>query len=352
MEKKFIEEIRTIYGLLQDDISKEIWGGRMLYSLTGDMRYIRKVVCTTEAGGKAYDRMRFDSRKKVIFGSGIIGKRLVDIFGDIKFECFVDNKHAGEICKGLAVIGVEELKEKYSDALIIISSRVYHSEILKQLLEEGFKEESIINIGEECDKLCNVLYFDLEELKSDIKDAEVFVDGGCYDGKDALAFFKWCENLDVKEPLVYAWEPDPKNIEGCKARLDAVNGSYEIIEKGLWSKVDRLYFEMAGVESSISENGTLKVDVDSIDNMIKTPVTFIKMDIEGSEYQALLGAKETIKKCKPKLAISIYHKPEDIWEIPRVIHQINPGYKFYIRHYSLATQDTVLYAIDESMDNN
>ena len=69
------------------------------------------------------------------------------------------------------------------------------------------------------------------------------------------------------------------------------------------------------------------------------------MDIEGSELKALCGARETICRLKPKLAISIYHKTEDIWELPKVILQMNSEYKFYLRHYSLAAEDTVLYAL-------
>jgi hypothetical protein len=74
-------------------------------------------------------------------------------------------------------------------------------------------------------------------------------------------------------------------------------------------------------------------------------VTFIKMDIEGSEYNALIGAADTIKKYKPKLAISIYHKPEDIIEILKLLLNMNQDYKFWIRHYSMAWFDTVLYAV-------
>jgi hypothetical protein len=69
------------------------------------------------------------------------------------------------------------------------------------------------------------------------------------------------------------------------------------------------------------------------------------MDIEGSEYKALLGAKNMIMKHKPKLAISIYHKTEDIWEIPYLIYQFNPLYKFYLKHYSLSDNETILYAL-------
>lgn len=82
-----------------------------------------------------------------------------------------------------------------------------------------------------------------------------------------------------------------------------------------------------------------------MDDVVDEKVTFIKMDIEGAEYEALLGAKETIQKNKPKLAISIYHKPEDIISIPKLIKSMVPNYRLYIRHYSNADNETVLYAI-------
>ena len=74
-------------------------------------------------------------------------------------------------------------------------------------------------------------------------------------------------------------------------------------------------------------------------------VTFIKMDIEGSEYNALLGARETIVKDRPKLAVSIYHKKEDIWTLPSLILEMVPDYKLFFGHYSIAAAETVLYAI-------
>lgn len=60
---------------------------------------------------------------------------------------------------------------------------------------------------------------------------------------------------------------------------------------------------------------------------------------------ALYGAQKVIVENRPKLAISIYHKPEDIWEIPSIVLQYNPDYKLYIRHYSLTDFETVLYAL-------
>lgn len=69
------------------------------------------------------------------------------------------------------------------------------------------------------------------------------------------------------------------------------------------------------------------------------------MDVEGAELIALKGAEQTIKKYKPKLAISIYHKPNDLWEIPLLIKSWVPEYKIYIRHYNVVSSETIMYAI-------
>lgn len=69
------------------------------------------------------------------------------------------------------------------------------------------------------------------------------------------------------------------------------------------------------------------------------------MDIEGAEMEALKGAENILKRDKPKLAICLYHKREDMWEIPYLIKSIKPEYKFFIRHYSNYEGETVLYAI-------
>ena len=69
------------------------------------------------------------------------------------------------------------------------------------------------------------------------------------------------------------------------------------------------------------------------------------MDIETFETYALLGAMESIIKHKPKLAISIYHKFDDLWNIPLLLKQWAPEYKLYIRHYECYQAETVVYAI-------
>lgn len=94
------------------------------------------------------------------------------------------------------------------------------------------------------------------------------------------------------------------------------------------------------------ENIFVEVPVDSLDHLLGDErVTYIKMDIEGAELNALKGGANIIEKYKPKLAISLYHKAEDIYEIPLYLKSLVPEYKFYIRHYTDLWEETVLYAV-------
>ncbi|MCI9541657.1 MAG: FkbM family methyltransferase [Lachnospiraceae bacterium] len=341
MEEK---RIREIYSLLGDNISKDIFGDRILYSLTQDTKYIRNMVCSIKIGKEIYQQIKDSPKKKIIFGAGSVGKRLVRIYNDVVFECFVDNHCAGQRYQGYPIIDICELKEKYPEELIIISTNQYHKEILQQLLEEGFQEENIVNIGKEYKKLNDLQYFDLPQLEEKRKEKEIFVDGGCFDGSTSLGFIDWCKKVN-RGGYLYAWEPDPNNQEKCRKALENKEIAYQMIPKGLWSEYAEMSFKSNGGSSSITEDGDVHIIADCIDRCIDAPVTFIKMDIEGAEYQAILGAKNIINKYKPKLAICVYHKPEDIWELPWLIHKINPEYKFYLRHYSFGDVETVLYAL-------
>lgn len=73
-------------------------------------------------------------------------------------------------------------------------------------------------------------------------------------------------------------------------------------------------------------------------------VDFIKMDIEGAEQQALRGAEESIRRFKPDMAITVYHSLEDFWQIPQYLDSLNLGYVFYLRHFTIHAEETVLFA--------
>ncbi|MCI8466447.1 MAG: FkbM family methyltransferase [Lachnospiraceae bacterium] len=341
MEQIQIDQIKEIYHLLGDDISKYIFENRLLYSLTEDVKFIRNIACTTKPGKRLYTYLKSDSRKKVLFGAGEVGGWLLRFYDDIRFECFADNHQFGSPYKGLPVINIQELKERYPKALIIISTRKYHQEIVEQLLKEGFKTENIINLGAELEKLMHQQYFDLPQLERRKMDREIFIDGGCYDGSTSKRFIEW--NSGKGE--VIAWEPDPDNRKRCKDFFEKNYIHCELISKGLWHEKKELKLTKNGSGSKISDNGDIVFEADRMDHLIKGEVTFIKLDIEGAEYEAILGAKKIIEKYKPKLAICVYHKAEDIWKLPWLIHEIDPTYIFYLRHYSLRNLETVLYAL-------
>ena len=117
---------------------------------------------------------------------------------------------------------------------------------------------------------------------------------------------------------------------------------------GIFNKPAELTFLVSDAKNSfLSEEGKEIIKVDSIDNILNgQPVTFVKMDIEGAEYEALLGATNTLRRCTPILAISVYHKVEDLYRLQLLIEDICPNtYDYYLRHYSPTIIETILYAV-------
>lgn len=341
-------QIEIIYQHMGDEYSKQMYGYRLLYSLTGSIKWVNKVISMTEEGKAFIKKLEnAGSKEKIIFGTGLWGRGLLRSFSNIKWDFFADN-HVKEKkiylgCEaGYDVLNFQELFENHKDSIIVIATRLYYKEILKQLLDNGFLEENIINMGKMIDQMSQRQYFDLPYLIH--CENEAFVDVGCFDGMTSLFFAKWSRNI---YDAIYAFEPDYSNYAKCKEKLSDILRDGSVYPYGLWDSETTLLFNAVSTgASAISTEGTVEVQAKVLDEILKDRnVTFIKMDVEGSELNALKGAKTTIMEQKPKLAISIYHKPEDIWEIPQLILDYNADYKFYLRHYSVAADETVLYAI-------
>lgn len=206
----------------------------------------------------------------------------------------------------------------------------------------GIPKERIVRVDKLIDELERKTYFDLPNLPHE-KD-EIFVDAGGYDGGSSKNFAEWARSFKH----IYAFEPDPQNISVCEETLQVIPaGKATVLPYGVWQEKGILRFRSDGtIWSSIESDGNLRVPVTSIDEELgEEHLTFIKMDIEGSELSALKGAEQSIRNNHPKLAISIYHRPEDIFTLPALLLTYHPDYKFYLRHYSLGSVDTVLYAI-------
>jgi FkbM family methyltransferase len=174
------------------------------------------------------------------------------------------------------------------------------------------------------------------------------IDGGIADGKETLGFFKKFNN-----PIVYAFEPFIKTVNFNNFILNNIPlDLIKVRAEALWKKDEILNFEIkknSPTTSNITNKGNFKVKGVKIDSFVKynriKSVQLIKLDIEGAEYEALCGAKNTIKKHKPYLAISIYHKKEHLYQIPVYLKKLNPEYEFKIVFYTTTFIDTILYAI-------
>jgi FkbM family methyltransferase len=180
-----------------------------------------------------------------------------------------------------------------------------------------------------------------------LTDRENFVDAGAYTGDTLSTFLK--KTNGIFESYT-AFEPDNTNYVELQKTVNAYKGkNIATLNKGVWNEMADLKFisnEINTVKSSLSNAGTISVKVDSIDNVLSgKSATFIKMDIEGAEEQAIIGATNTITTYKPKLAISMYHKPTDLIILPQLIKSLRADYKLYLRHHLHITQELVLYAI-------
>ena len=154
--------------------------------------------------------------------------------------------------------------------------------------------------------------------------------------------------------MVYAFEPDRRNYQVCQKNLSGLGCEFELYEAGVWSDQTVIRFQEdagPGWGSCVSDAGEVSITADSIDHKLNgRKATYIKMDVEGSELEALKGSIRTIQKYRPKLAISVYHKPEDIFDIPIFLEKLDLGYKYYLRHYQTRMEETVLYAVPETME--
>ena len=174
---------------------------------------------------------------------------------------------------------------------------------------------------------------------------EVFIDCGAFNGDTAKKFIEKCGGNFEK---IVCFEPDAANFAALD-RAFSDDERVETVHAGVWNTNTTLKFgggKGAGSAFSNAEGGVVSVDVVAIDDVESCQeASFIKMDVEGAEMNALKGAKKVIEKNRPKLAVSIYHSDEELLVIPEYLYSTLVDYSFYVRHHSLNWQDTVLYAI-------
>ena len=343
-------------------------------------------------------KLKNENQLLVLFGAGEFGSLIYNYLKEaqIKVDYFCDNDHQkwGQYLCGLKVVSLDELSV-ISDKVNFLITSAFYGSIENQLTTKGFynvyylplvflhnysredikiadnkikeltgflkddKSKQIIKklikcrltnnftpMGSVADNAC-LQYFDPDIIK--LTGEEVFVDGGAYNGDTINSLLRKSKG---SFKMIHGFEPDEKTYHQLVDNMSRINGfkKIKLNQKGLYNKNTKIGFTFTNnMGSRIDNNLPNNIEVVSLDQYLtkSESVSFVKMDIEGAEKEAITGAKRVISKFKPKLAISIYHKPEDLWEIPLLIRSLNPHYQIYIRHYSPGNLETVCYGVNK-----
>ncbi len=351
--------IHEVWARLQDDLSREYFTQRLLYLLDGDCRHGENMVAAAYrswlASGRrcpeanTFDPDAFPHDKNgpvVVFGAGWLGRQIAPLlakrgFSDVRF-CDANAALHGGTVDSVPVISPEALFAMRK-APVLIATRIkkFAREISACLRCNGCDPARIYQPP---------IIWDNEYFNPDFfapSGREVYIDAGCYDSRTILEFVEFCGG---KYEAIYGFEPDPESYKRMAGELEPIGlKNISFFQKGLWSSSGTLRFDNApNGGAGIRDCGALAISTVALDALNASP-TFIKMDIEGAELEALRGAEKTLRRCKPNLAVCVYHKNEDILDIPLYLRELVPEYRFYLRHHSYSLLDTVLYATARPM---
>jgi FkbM family methyltransferase len=348
-----------------------------------------------------------NSKRVCVFGIGAISYPIISSirnFTDIKIDFLSDNDNGkwGKVFHNdLKCIAPQEL-EQYKDDIAILVTTKHYKKIYEQLLNKGFKKLFVVTeyrllnneyfknkqnvkrikenalkvmeiLDDERSKEIMVTYiknwfdFDIDAVGYEgiytndqyypsgiikLNKDEIFVDVGAYDGDTVFDFIK---KTNEEFDSIYAFELDKKNYAKMESSVNNLKinlkQKIKLFNVGLLDEEKEVYYETGGSGMQSTFINVINTASDSgktvrLSDVLKNKkVTYIKMDIEGSEPKALLGAEEIIRKNKPKMAICVYHKPAHLWEIPLYLKKIVPEYRIFLRHHTSLEYETVCYAI-------
>lgn len=169
---------------------------------------------------------------------------------------------------------------------------------------------------------------------------ETFLDIGCFDGKTSIQFKKRCPEFKQ----IHIFEPDPSNFKVVRS-LFSSDPRIICHAFGLSSYATTASFCSSGSTSAVSTKGDITVELRTLDSVALRDVTFVKVDVEGSERDVLTGAHKLISLQRPSLAIAVYHRPSDLWSIPKEVMSIRADYDVYLRHYTEGVTETVMFFV-------
>lgn len=311
-------------------------------------KHLYNLICTDTIVINAFEKIRNANRPVACWCSfekgDFIGKMLKEKWGIHPWQCYIAEEKDRAEYNGIPVYTYEEAAGIYDSLDIVIEMQRNREDALEKIATGKIPGEVIDLIAIE-KELCRRQYFDF--FRYDGR-KETFVDAGVYDLGSTLGFIKWCGGNYNR---VFAFEPDEENYKGCEERCSSLE-KVSLFQSGLCDKCGNIGFVSGFGGASCIENrerdtyADSEIQVVDLDSVVKgEEVSFIKMDIEGAEEKALSGAKRIITEQKPKLAICVYHKTEDIIELPALVLSMRPDYKLAFRHYSAnSASETVVYA--------
>lgn len=353
-----IAENTNIYNALSDDMSRLIYEKRIMYNLTSNARFLGEMMVAVSSEWQEFVAAisNVPKEKRVLLGAGMYGKVLQSL---VDFNFCIDNK-SDTVVFPIEVVKTDEflLNSQYykkRGVSVAVALSPYENagkaidEVCKQLTDAGFSSCDIHHLPKL--KYENS-YFELPQLS--LRNDEVFVDIGAFDSNDTCNFFDICKGYKNCQAIVF--EPDIVNYKKCQENLKGKKVTF--VNKGLWSESRKIFFDKAAnctfagnLYVASLEETDLETDVITLDDFFSNGCvkpTYIKMDIEGAELKCLMGGKNTISLFRPKMAVCVYHKPEDIFEIPAYLLSLCPNYKFWLRKYTMSPfYELVLYAIEE-----
>ena len=279
----------------------------------------------------------------------------------------------GQLFHSKKVLSFSQIKEKYEDFIILVSFGSPRREVLDTVYEmSGAYELYSPDVPLAGDDLFDLDFYErskekidrARELFADERSKEIFdnvisyklsgkikylrkalgdpnekllsfddykitVDAGAYNGDTAREILENCPNIEK----IICLEPDTKNFKKL-AKFSEENGKIVAVNAGAWDCEEKISFGSAGNRNSNAFSGGKEIfaDMTRIDTASKGyKVDYIKYDVEGAEMKALIGSRETIERDSPDLLVSLYHRSEDIFEIPLYISENYPQYDLYLR---------------------
>ena len=192
-----------------------------------------------------------------------------------------------------------------------------------------YKLSGSIRYLREAESSKDEVYLDLLDARS-IRSA---ADLGAYNGDTVRELMGYAHELQT----VYALEPDRRNFRKLNDFASALTTpDVRTLQAAAWSSDTVLSFADSGNRNAgaFAKGKQVEVTARALDSVLGgASVDYIKYDVEGAERESLHGSAEVIARHKPRLLVSIYHRSEDLFALPLLVHQLNPDYRLYLRRY-------------------